>query len=105
MRGFTQHPSSGVAKPGTFAGLIEKIPYLQSLGVTAVELMPIYDFDEDDNTGFEPAHHKAKSSIDYWGYNPISFFAPNTACSSDMSDAGPCGRVQTIDKEPACSGH
>jgi len=63
VRGFTQHPSSGVAaeKRGKYAGLVEKIPYLQELGVTAVELMPVFQFDwQDDN---------------YWGYMPVSFFA------------------------------
>ncbi len=73
--GFTRHPSSGVApaKRGTYAGLIEKIPYLQDLGVTAVELLPVFQFDPQD----APA-----GRINYWGYQPVSFFAPHHAYSS-----------------------
>ncbi len=102
VRGFTQHPSSGVSKPGTFAGLIEKIPYLQSLGVTAVELMPIYDFDEDDNPRVNPLN--GEKLFDYWGYNPISFFAPNTAYSSDMSDVGPVDEFKQLVKSLHTAG-
>ncbi|MDZ4830384.1 MAG: glycogen debranching protein GlgX [Phycisphaerae bacterium] len=68
VRGFTKHQSSGVAtsKAGTFAGLVEKIPYLKELGVTAVELMPVFAFDpQDAPTG----------RVNYWGYSPVSFFA------------------------------
>ena len=74
VRGFTQHPSAGVAahKRGTYAGLIEKIPYLKDLGVTAVELLPIFQFDPYD----------APTRVNYWGYQPISFFAPHHAYSS-----------------------
>ncbi len=70
VRGFTRHPSSGVtpARRGTYAGLIEKIPYLQQLGVTAVELLPIFQFDPQD----APA-----GLVNYWGYSPVSFFAPH----------------------------
>jgi glycogen operon protein len=75
VRGFTRHPSSGVApeRRGTYAGLIEKIPYLQDLGITAVELLPVFQFDPWD----APA-----GRVNYWGYQPISFFAPHHAYSS-----------------------
>ena len=75
VAGFTRHPSSGVTpeKRGTYAGLIEKIPYLQDLGITAVELLPVYQFDPST----APA-----GLANYWGYQPISFFAPHTAYSS-----------------------
>jgi isoamylase len=75
VRGFTRHPSSGVAAPqaGTYAGLIEKIPYLVDLGVTAVELLPVFQFDAGD----APA-----GRTNYWGYQPISFFAPHHGYSS-----------------------
>jgi glycogen operon protein len=74
VRGFTIHPSSGVAHPGTFAGLIEKIPYLQDLGVTAVELMPVLEFNENESNRVNPiTGEKLKN---YWGYNPVAFFAP-----------------------------
>ena len=75
VRGFTAHPSSAIAesKRGTYAGLIEKIPYLQQLGITAVELLPAFQFDPQD----APRGRK-----NYWGYSPVSFFAPHQAYSS-----------------------
>jgi len=81
VRGFTRHPSSGVApdKRGTYAGLIEKIPYLKELGVTAVELLPIFQFDPQD---------APPGKINYWGYSPVSFFAPHSGYSSDPSPLG-----------------
>jgi glycogen operon protein len=74
VAGFTRHASSGVVaeKRGTYAGLIEKIPYLKDLGITAVELLPVFQFDS--------AH--APSGVNYWGYQPVSFFAPHQAYSS-----------------------
>ncbi len=82
VRGFTRHPSSGVPedKRGTYAGLIEKIPYLQDLGVTAVELLPVFQFDARDC----PA-----DGTNYWGYAPVSFFAPHQAYSSRQDPLGP----------------
>jgi glycogen operon protein len=75
VRGFTRHPSSGVSPDarGTYAGLVEKIPYLTDLGITAVELLPIFQFDPQD----APA-----GLTNYWGYQPVSFFAPHHAYSS-----------------------
>nr|VFK50147.1 MAG: glycogen operon protein [Candidatus Kentron sp. TUN]VFK51179.1 MAG: glycogen operon protein [Candidatus Kentron sp. TUN] len=73
VRGFTQHPSSGVQAPGTFSGLIEKISYLKSLGITAVELLPVYEFEERDTDRINPTTNEAL--LNYWGYHPISFFA------------------------------
>lgn len=75
VRGFTRHGSSGVEYPGTFAGLMEKIPYLKELGVNAVELMPIFEFDEMKDSRMVDG----KQVVDYWGYNTVSFFAPNTS--------------------------
>jgi glycogen operon protein len=69
VRGFTRHESSGVAHPGTYRGLAEKIPYLRELGVTAVELLPVFEFDETET--------RPDSLVNFWGYSPISFFAPN----------------------------
>ncbi len=77
VRGFTIHPSSLVRHPGTFAGLVEKIPYLKSLGITAVELMPVTDFDETANDHINPK--TGQKLMDFWGYNPIAFFAPKAA--------------------------
>ncbi|QDT75589.1 glycogen debranching protein GlgX [Lacipirellula limnantheis] len=77
VAGFTKHPTSGVAvaKRGTYAGLIEKIPYLQQLGVMTVELMPAQQFDPQD----------APSGVNYWGYQPVAWFAPHAAYSSGPS--------------------
>ncbi len=79
--GFTRHPNSGVApsKRGTYAGLIDKIPYLQDLGISAIELLPIFAFDEQDAP---PGHSN------YWGYQPLSFFAPHPAYSSRRDPLG-----------------
>ncbi len=79
VRGFTQHESSGVKHNGTFAGIREKIPYLKELGVNAVELMPIFEFDE--NGAYR--YYEGEKLYDYWGYNTVSFFAPNTSYESD----------------------
>ncbi len=75
VRGFTQHPSSGVQHPGTFEGMLEKIPYLQALGVNTVELMPIFEFDEMADERIVDG----RQLLNYWGYNTICFFAPNTS--------------------------
>lgn len=82
VRGFTHAKSSGVSHPGTYLGLIEKIPYLQSLGVTAVELMPVFEFPMNDCFG------EAGERTNYWGYDPLAFFAPH--------------RGYTIGNEPGC---
>ncbi len=75
VRGFTMDASSGVRFPGTFEGLREKIPYLKSLGVNAVELMPIFEFDEMQDY----REHEGRKLYNYWGYSSVSFFAPNTS--------------------------
>ncbi|MEM1423970.1 MAG: isoamylase, partial [Planctomycetota bacterium] len=75
VRGFTKHDSSRVHHPGTFDGLVEKIPYLKSLGVTTVELLPVFQFDEQDAIVVNP--DTGEHLIDFWGYNPIGFFAPH----------------------------
>jgi glycogen operon protein len=80
VRGFTCDPSSKSAHPGTFRGLIEKIPHLKSLGVTAVQLMPIAEFDELDQSRKNPVSGEPLKN--YWGYSPISFFAPKASYSS-----------------------
>jgi glycogen operon protein len=77
VRGFTRDPSSGVRQPGTYAGLVEKIPYIKSLGVTAVELLPIHEFDETDCQFFNPL--TGERLRNFWGYNSIAFAAPKAA--------------------------
>ncbi len=91
VRGFTFHPSSGVEpeKRGTYAGLIDKIPYLQDLGITAVELLPIFQFDETE---------APKGLSNYWGYNPVSFFTPHTAYSSQQDALGPLNEFRDMVK-------
>ncbi len=91
VRGFTRHPSSCVspAKRGTYAGLIEKIPYLVELGVTAVELMPVFHFDAQDC----PA-----GRLNYWGYAPVSFFAPHQGYSSRQDAVGPVDEFRDMAK-------
>ncbi len=81
IRGFTRHPSSGVSedKRGTFRGLIEKIPYLHDLGVSAVELLPVFQFDPQDCP---------PGRVNYWGYSPVSFFAPHQAYCSRQDPLG-----------------
>ncbi|MCS7045651.1 MAG: glycogen debranching protein GlgX [Gemmataceae bacterium] len=86
VRGFTVHPSSGVANPGTFAGLVEKIPYFQELGVTAVELLPVHEFDEDDCVFTNP--RTGKPLRNFWGYNSIAFCAPKAAYAASARDHG-----------------
>ncbi len=86
VRGYTIHPSSGVSHPGTFLGLTEKIPYLLDLGVTAVELMPVFEFDENENMRKDP--RTGLPLLNFWGYSPVGFFCPNTAYAVDSSDAG-----------------
>ena len=97
VRGFTRDPSSGVAekKRGTFAGVIEKIPYLKALGVTAVELMPVFQFDPQDSP---------PGRVNYWGYAPISFFAPHHAYSSRQDSLGPLDEFRDMVKALHGSG-
>jgi len=82
VAGFTRHPSSGVeeSRRGTFAGLIEKIPHLVQLGITAVELLPVFQFDAQDCP---------PGKVNYWGYSPVSFFSPHQAYSSRQDPLGP----------------
>jgi len=87
VRGFTIDPSSQVRRPGTFAGLIQKIPYLKELGVTAVELMPIDEFDEHDCPYVNP--FTGERLRNFWGYNPIAYAAPKAAYSSNPERAQP----------------
>ena len=74
VRSFTKHHSSNVKHPGTFAGISEKIPYLKELGFNAVELMPIFEFDEFENSRLNP--ETGEMLLNYWGYSTVGFFAP-----------------------------
>ena len=81
--GFTRHRSAGVRHPGTFLGLIEKIPYLKSLGITHVELLPVFAFDEQE----VPAGTAARGLRNYWGYSTHSFFALHPAYATSPGKA------------------
>ncbi len=91
VRGFTRHPNSGVTpeRRGTYAGLIEKIPYLVDLGITAVELLPVFAFDAQD---------APPERVNYWGYQPVSFFAPHAAYSSRQDIHGPLDEFRDLVK-------
>jgi glycogen operon protein len=91
VAGFTRHPSSGVAadRRGTYAGLIEKIPYLRDLGITAVELLPVFQFDAQDCP---------PGLTNYWGYSPVSFFAPHAGYSSRRDPLGPVDEFRDLVK-------
>src|ERR1700756_1853586 len=91
VAGFTQHPSSGVAaeRRGTYAGMIEKIPYLQDLGITAAELLPVFQFDRQDCP---------PGLVNYWGYSPVSFFAPHAGYSSRKDPLGPVDEFRDLVK-------
>jgi glycogen operon protein len=91
VRGFTRHPSSGVAETtrGTYRGLIEKIPYLEQLGITAVELLPVFHFDVQD---------APPGRVNYWGYAPVSFFAPHQHYSSCQDPGAPVDEFRDMVK-------
>jgi glycogen operon protein len=91
VAGFTRHPSSGVApaRRGTYAGMIEKIPYLEDLGITAVELLPVFQFDRQDCP---------PGLVNYWGYSPVSFFAPHAGYSSRRDPLAPVDEFRDLVK-------
>lgn len=91
LKGYTASPTSSVKFPGTYKGFIEKIPYLKSLGVTTVELLPIFEFDDNENSNINPkTGEKLKN---YWGYSTIGFFAPKTSYATMQSLKTPGGAV------------
>jgi isoamylase len=91
VAGFTRHPSSGVGPRtrGTYAGMIEKIPYLRDLGTTAVELLPVFQFDRQDGP---------PGLVNYWGYSPVSFFAPHAGYSSRRDPLGAVNEFRALVK-------
>ncbi len=92
--GLTRSPSADVRHPGTFAGVIEKIPYLQSLGITAVELLPVFEFDDSD-VSISPAGEVLRN---YWGYSPIGFFSPHSGYSVDRDATAHVGEFRDMVK-------
>ena len=96
--GFTKHPSSGVQHPGTYHGLIEKIPYLQELGITAVELLPIQQFDEQDVLDNRPPGSTSTCASNYWGYNPVGYFAPHRGYCISLERSNPVNEFRDMVK-------
>jgi glycogen operon protein len=99
IRGFTIHPDAGATHSGTYRGLMEKISYLTELGVTAVELMPVHEFNEHQAPGINP--QTGKPLTNYWGYDPVAFFAPKASCCS----AGGMGQQKLAFKETVRALH
>ena len=103
VRGFTCHPSSKVEHPGTYRGLTEKIPYLKWLGVTTVELMPVFEFDECECPFTNP--ETGEKLVNFWGYNPIAFAAVKAAFAATAGEHGQNQRVPRHGEGAARRGH
>jgi len=97
VRSFTQHPSSGVKHPGTFAGIREKIDYLKGLGINCLELMPIYEFDECENSRQNPT--TGEILVNYWGYSTVGFFAPKAGFAATGRFGMQVDELKTLIKE------
>ncbi|MDR2734922.1 MAG: glycogen debranching protein GlgX [Spirochaetota bacterium] len=97
VRGYTIHAGSGVKHPGTFRGLIEKIPYLQSLGVNAVELMPVNEFDEE--AGWRANPLTGERLVNFWGYTPYAFFAPKASYAASALSGGQVDEFREMVRE------
>jgi len=94
LRGFTADPASGASSPGTFAGLIDKIPYLKDLGVNCVELMPVFEFDEMENTRTNPL--TGEPLCNYWGYSTLGFFSPKSGFSTNPSSGSQVSELKAL---------
>ena len=92
VKGLTIHPSSAVSHPGTYLGVAEKIPHFLELGVTAVELLPVHEFNEGEPIGIDPVTGNALHN--YWGYSTLGFFAPEHLLRRRSAPGGAGGRVQ-----------
>lgn len=97
VRGFTNHPSSKVKYPGTYLGMIEKIPYLKDLGVTAIELLPIFEFNETENPRINP--DTKKPLLNYWGYSTMSYFSPMNRYAANQNAGEALEEVKTLVRE------
>ncbi|GLV79345.1 glycogen debranching protein [Streptomyces hygroscopicus] len=102
VRGYTRHASSAVTSPGTYAGLREKIPYLRGLGVNCVELLPLFEFDETDNTYVSPT--TGEPLRNFWGYNSVGFFAPKAGYAADTGPGGPARELKGLVKALHAAG-
>jgi isoamylase len=102
VRGLTKHLSSGVQHPGTYESVREKIPYLKALGVNCVELMPIFEFDEFSESKLIP--ETGELLLNYWGYNPVSFFAPKAAYSASEIPGAEVNALKSMIRELHANG-
>ena len=102
VRGFTRDPSSGVKHPGTFGGLREKIPYLKELGVNCVELMPVFEFDEFENSRLHP--DTGQQLLNYWGYSTVGFHAPKAGFAATGKFGMQVDELKTLVKELHSNG-
>ena len=97
LKGFTAGKNAGVSCPGTYAGFIEKIPYLKDLGITAVELLPIFEFDEFENSNVNP--RTGERMKNYWGYSTINFFSPKASFAADKTPGGCVNEFKALVRE------
>ncbi|MCL2276626.1 MAG: glycogen debranching protein GlgX [Treponema sp.] len=97
VKGLTAHPNSGVEHPGTYRGVIEKIPFLKDLGVTSLELLPIQEFNENEYLRYDPKTGKKLSN--YWGYSTVAFFAPKGSYAWDKSNGGQVNEFKLMVRE------
>lgn len=97
LRGYTASPTSGVKNPGTYKGFLEKIPYLKELGVTSVEFLPVFEFDDNENGNINPKTGERLKN--YWGYSTIGYFAPKTGYASGKSPASPVNEFKELVKQ------
>jgi len=102
VRGFTRHPSSGVRSPGTFDAIREKIPYLKALGINCIELMPIYEFDEFENSRVHP--ETGELLLNYWGYSTVGFFAPKAGYAATGKYGMQVDELKNLIKELHANG-
>jgi glycogen operon protein len=102
VRGFTRHSSSGIRQPGTYAGLIEKLPYLTGLGVTAIELLPVHEFDECECRFTNP--NTGERNLNFWGYNSIAFNSPKASFAISGSTDGQDNEFRDMVKECHAAG-
>ncbi|NLK62658.1 MAG: glycogen debranching protein GlgX [Fusobacteria bacterium] len=97
VRGFTQNPNSKVKNPGTFSGIQEKIPYLKNLGINCIELLPIFEFDEFENSKILDL--TGERLMNYWGYSTVGFFAPKKGFAANKNDNGAINELKSLVKE------
>jgi isoamylase len=102
VRSFTRHPSSGVKHPGTFAGLTGRIPYLKELGINCIELLPIFEFDEWENS--KPHPENGQLLMQYWGYSTVGFFAPKAGFAATGKYGMQVDELKSMIKELHCNG-